>query len=92
MVIEQAERQKQAAQKTSAIVSDAVVKAARKDNMKLADDLALAAVHYQKLGVSAQEAGKMQLQAARQAAKGQLDLARQTLDAQENIFWQQMQH
>lgn len=83
VVIEQAERQKQTAQKTSAIVSDAVVKAARKDNMKLADDLALAAVHYQKLGVSAQEAGKLQLQAARQAAKGQLDLARQTLDAQE---------
>ena len=43
----------------------------------------MAAQHYQNLGLSAEKAGQMQLQAAKVAAKGQLDLARQILDTQE---------
>lgn len=82
-VINQTERQKQAAIKNTEVVTKAVLAAARKDNMLLADDIALASVHYQNLGVSAQKAGQLQLQAAKVAAKGQLDLARQILDTQE---------
>lgn len=82
-VINQTERQKQAAIKNTEVVTKAVLTAARKDNMLLADDIALASVHYQNLGVSAQKAGQLQLQAAKVAAKGQLDLARQILDTQE---------
>lgn len=82
-VINQTERQKQAAIKNTEVVTKAVLVASKQQNFELSADLRLAAQHYQNLGVSAQKAGQLQLQAAKVAAKGQLDLARQILDTQE---------
>lgn len=82
-VINQTERQKQASIKNTEVVTKAVLAASKKQNFDLSADLRLAAQHYQNLGVSAEKAGQMQLQAAKVAAKGQLDLAKQILDTQE---------
>lgn len=82
-VINQTERQKQASIKNTEVVTKAVLVASKQQNFELSADLRLAAQHYQNLGVSAQKAGQLQLQAAKVAAKGQLDLARQILDTQE---------
>lgn len=82
-VINQTERQKQAAKRQTKVVEEAFSKAIRNNNSVLAIELKMAAQHYQNLGLSAEKAGQMQLQAARVAAKGQLDLARQILDTQE---------
>ena len=82
-VINQTERQKQASIKNTEVVTKAVLVASKQQNFELSADLRLEAQHYQNLGVSAQKAGQLQLQAAKVAAKGQLDLARQILDTQE---------
>lgn len=82
-VVEASERQKRAAKRETKIIDEAFSKAISKNNSVLAIELKTAALYYQTLGLSAEEAGKLQLQAARQAAKGQLDLARQTLNVQE---------
>lgn len=82
-VINQTERQKQASIKNTEVVTKAVLVASKQQNFELSADLRLVAQHYQNLGVSAQKAGQLQLQAAKVAAKGQLDLARQILDTQE---------
>lgn len=82
-VINQTERQKQAAKRQTKVVEEAFSKAIRNNNSVLAIELKMAAQHYQNLGLSAQKAGQLQLQAAKVAAKGQLDLARQILDTQE---------
>lgn len=82
-VINQTERQKQASIRNTEVVTKAVLAASKKRNFDLSADLRLAAQHYQNLGVSAEKAGQMQLQAAKVAAKGQLDLAKQILDTQE---------
>lgn len=82
-VINQTERQKQAAIKNTEVVTKAVQLAIKKQNFDLAAYLKLAEQRYQNLGLSAEKAGQMQLQAARVAAKGQLDLAKQILDTQE---------
>lgn len=82
-VINQTERQKQAAKRQTKVVEEAFSKAIRNNNSVLAIELKMAAQHYQNLGLSAEKAGQMQLQAAKVAAKGQLDLAKQILDTQE---------
>lgn len=82
-VINQTERQKQAAIKNTEVVTKAVLLASKAQNFDLSASLRLAAQHYEKLGLSAEKAGQMQLQAAKVAAKGQLDLAKQILDTQE---------
>lgn len=82
-LINQTERQKQAAKRQTKVVEEAFTKAIRNNNSVLAIELKMAAQHYQNLGLSAEKAGQMQLQAAKVAAKGQLDLARQILDTQE---------
>lgn len=82
-VINQTERQKQAAKRQTKVVEEAFTKAIRNNNSVLAIELKMAAQHYQNLGLSAEKAGQMQLQAAKVAAKGQLDLAKQILDTQE---------
>lgn len=82
-LINQTERQKQAAKRQTKVVEEAFTKAIRNNNSVLAIELKMAAQHYQNLGLSAQKAGQLQLQAAKVAAKGQLDLARQILDTQE---------
>lgn len=82
-VINQTERQKQAAKRQTKVVEEAFSKAIRNNNSVLAIELKMAAQHYQNLGLSAEKAGQMQLQAAKVAAKGQLYLAKQILDTQE---------
>lgn len=82
-VINQTERQKQAAKRQTKVIEEAFSKAIRNNNSVLAIELKMAAQHYQNLGLSAEKAGQMQLQAAKVAAKGQLDLAKQILDTQE---------
>lgn len=82
-LINQTERQKQAAKRQTKVVEEAFTKAIRNNNSVLAIELKMAAQHYQNLGLSAEKAGQMQLQAAKVAAKGQLDLARQILDTHE---------
>lgn len=82
-LINQTERQKQAAKRQTKVVEEAFTKAIRNNNSVLAIELKMAAQHYQNLGLSAEKAGQMQLQAAKVAVKGQLDLARQILDTQE---------
>ena len=82
-VINQTERQKQAAKRQTKVVEEGFSKAIRNTNSVLAIQLKMAAQHYQNLGLSAEKAGQMQLQAAKVAAKGQLYLAKQILDTQE---------
>lgn len=82
-VINQTERKKQASIKNTEVVTKAVLLASKAQNFDLSASLRLAAQHYENLGLSAEKAGQMQLQAAKVAAKGQLDLAKQILDTQE---------
>lgn len=78
-----AENKKQAAMKQTEIVNKAITKANESGNTSLAMALENAAAKYQKLGLSAEQAGKLQYQAAKLAAKGQNELATAVLNAQE---------
>lgn len=78
-----AENKKQAALKQTEIVNKAISKANESGNTSLATALENAAAKYQKLGLSAEQAGKLQYQAAKLAAKGQNELATAVLNAQE---------
>ncbi len=78
-----AENKKQDAMKQTEIVNKAISKANESGNTSLATTLENAAAKYQKLGLSAEQAGKLQYQAAKLAAKGQNELATAVLNAQE---------
>lgn len=78
-----AENKKQAAMKQTEIVKKAITKANESGNSTLATALENASVKYQKLGLSAEQAGKLQYQAAKLAARGQNELAIAVLNSQE---------
>lgn len=78
-----AENKKQDAMKQTEIVNKAITKANESGNTTLATALENAAAKYQKLGLSAEQAGKLQYQAAKLAARGQNELAIAVLNSQE---------
>lgn len=65
-----AEREKQLAKKNSALISEAVIKAENAGYYLLAGQIRGLSADYVKLGISAKEAGFMQMQAAEMARKG----------------------
>jgi len=65
-----AEREKQLAKKNSALISEAVIKAENAGYYLLAGQIRGLSADYIKLGISAKEAGFMQMQAADMARKG----------------------
>ncbi len=65
-----AEREKQIAKKNSALISEAAIKAENSGYYLLAGQIRGLSADYVKLGVSAKEAGFMQMQAAEMARKG----------------------
>lgn len=81
-VIMQAEAQKQTAIKQTEMVNKAFIRLAKQGDIEVAQALRTARQEYIQLGVSAQEAGRLQEQAAKQAARGNAELTRQILQAQ----------
>lgn len=81
-VIMQAEAQKQTAIKQTELVNKAFIRLAKQGDIEVAQALRTARQEYIQLGVSAQEAGRLQEQAAKQAARGNAELTRQILQAQ----------
>lgn len=82
-VIVAEEGKKQNAIKNTEAVQKAAVRLTKQGNAELAQQLLNAQSAYMKLGVSAEEAGRLQYQAARQALKGQDELTAKILAAQE---------
>ena len=82
-IVLQEEGRKQQAIKQTEAVNKAFIRLANQGNIELAQQLRAAKYEYMRLGVSAEEAGRLQYQAAQQAAKGNADLTRQILQAQE---------
>lgn len=78
----QEENKKQTAIRQREVVEKAVTKTAKDGYIQLAAQLKSLSTKYQQLGLSAEEAGKLQYQAARQAARGNADLAQQIVTAQ----------
>lgn len=78
----QEENKKQAAIRQREVVEKAVTKTAKDGYIQLAAQLKSLSTKYQQLGLSAEEAGKLQYQAARQAARGNIELSQQIITAQ----------
>lgn len=78
----QEENKKQTAIRQREVVEKAVTKTAKDGYIQLAAQLKSLSTKYQQLGLSAEEAGKLQYQAARQAARGNIDLSQQIITAQ----------
>lgn len=78
----QEENKKQAAIRQREAVEKAVTKAAEAGYIQLAAQLKSLSTKYQQLGLSAEEAAKLQYQAARQAARGNIELSQQIITAQ----------
>ena len=81
-VVMQEENKKQAAIRQRETVEKAVTKMAEEGYVQLAAQIKSLSAKYQQLGLSAEEAGKFQYQAAKQAARGNADLAQQIVTAQ----------
>lgn len=81
-VVMQEENKKQAAIRQRETVEKAVTKMAEEGYIQLAAQIKSLSAKYQQLGLSAEEAGKLQYQAAKQAARGNADLAQQIVTAQ----------
>lgn len=81
-VIMQEENKKQTAIRQRETVEKAVTKMAEEGYVQLAAQIRSLPAKYQQLGLSAEEAGKLQYQAAKQAARGNADLAQQIVTAQ----------
>lgn len=81
-VVMQEENKKQAAIRQRETVEKAVTKMAEEGYVQLAAQIKSLSAKYQQLGLSAEEAGKLQYQAAKQAARGNADLAQQIVTAQ----------
>lgn len=79
----QAEGRKQQAIKQTETVEKAADRLTKQGNAELAQQLLNAQNAYKRLGLSAEEAGRLQYQAAKQAVKGQADLAAKILQTQE---------
>lgn len=82
-VVVQAERRKQTALKNYQDVVAAANKTISSGNIELGLRILQTKQKYERLGVSAEQAGKLQYQAAKLAAKGQNELATAVLNAQE---------
>lgn len=78
----QEENKKQTAIRQREVVEKAVTKTAEDGYIQLAAQLKSLSTKYQQLGLSAEEAGKLQYQAARQAARGNIELSQQIITAQ----------
>lgn len=81
-VVQQAYNRAAAAAKEREIVESAVNKLIAKGHNDVAYRLSNLQHNYQELGLTATQAGKLQLQAAKQAAKGEAELATATMNAQ----------
>lgn len=79
----QQENLKKKAIKESQIIQQAYSKLLAENQSVLAIKLKMAAQYYERLGLSAEKAGKLQYQAAQIAAKGNTALAEQVLNLQE---------
>lgn len=82
-VVVQAERRKQAAFKNYQDIVAAANKTISSGNIELGLRILQTKQKYERLGVSAEQAGKLQYQAAKLAAKGQNELATAVLNVQE---------
>lgn len=69
--------------KNQETINKAVIRLIKDDNAELAQRLQQLRYEYSKLGLSAEEAGRLQYQAAKQAAKGQAELTSKIIAAQE---------
>lgn len=78
----QEENKKQTAIRQREVVEKAVTKTAKNGYIQLAAQLKSLSTKYQQLGLSAEEAGKLQYQAARQAARGNIELSQKIITAQ----------
>lgn len=78
----QEENKKQAAIRQREVVEKAVTKTAKDGYIQLAAQLKSLSTKYQQLGLSAEEAAKLQYQAAKQAARGNIELSQQIITAQ----------
>lgn len=81
-VVMQEENKKQTAIRQRETVEKAVTKMAEEGYAQLAAQIRLLSAKYQQLGLSAEEAGKLQYQAAKQAARGNIELSQQIITAQ----------
>ena len=81
-VVMQEENKKQTAIRQRETVEKAVTKMAEEGYVQLAAQIRSLSEKYQQLGLSAEEAGKLQYQAAKQAARGNAYLAQQIVTAQ----------
>lgn len=81
-VVMQEENKKQTAIRQRETVEKAVTKMAEEGYVQLAAQIRSLSTKYQQLGLSAEETGKLQYQAAKQAARGNADLAQQIVTAQ----------
>lgn len=80
--IQQAHNRAAAAAKERELVESAVNRLIAKGHNDVAYRLSNLQYNYQELGLTAAQAGKLQLQAAKQAAKGEAELATATMNAQ----------
>lgn len=78
----QEENKKQTTIRQREVVEKAVTKTAKDGYIQLAAQLKSLSTKYQQLGLSAEEAGKLQYQAARQAARGNIELSQKIITAQ----------
>ena len=81
-VVMQEENKKQTAIRQRETVEKAVTKMAEEGYVQLAAQIKSLSTKYQQLGLSAEEAGKLQYQAARQAARGNIELSQKIITAQ----------
>lgn len=79
----QAEGRKQQAIKQTETVEKAADRLTKQGNAELAQQLLNAQNAYKRLGLSAEEAGRLQYQAAKQAVKGQTEVTAKILQTQE---------
>ena len=78
----QEENKKQTAIRQRETVEKAVTKMAEEGYVQLAAQIKSLSAKYQQLGLSAEEASKLQYQAAKQAARGNIELSQQIITAQ----------
>lgn len=82
-IVLQEEGRKQQAIKQTETVENAAARLTKQGNAELAQQLLNAQNAYKRLGLSAEEAGRLQYQAAKQAVKGQTEVAAKILQTQE---------
>lgn len=82
-IVLQEEGRKQQAIKQTEVVENAAARLTKQGNAELAQQLLNAQNAYKRLGLSAEEAGRLQYQAAKQAVKGQTEVTAKILQTQE---------